>query len=307
MLKKKRLKEYIKEIDFCYIIYEKLISFYFKHFITDKGAIKRQYKKRLNRYPEYDNPVLFTDKLQWLKLNWYDQRAVEMADKYKVRTIVSDTIGEKYLNKIYGAYNSVDEIDISKLPKSFVLKGTHGSGFNIICQDKNKMNWKQELERMSKWLKQDYFWMKREWVYKDIKPKIICERYLSDKERNSSSLVDYKFYCFNGKPHFCQVIRDRGTGETIDFFNMEWEHMPFVGMRLLPNSKDKIKMPEKFDEMIFLSKKLSKGFPFVRVDFYYVNNRIYFGEMTFFPTSGMGKFDPPEWDHKLGDLLTLPK
>lgn len=300
------LKKKLKENLIIFYIYNKITEFCHEYFISSERAIKSEFRKRLGREPNLINPVLFTDKLQWLKLNWYDERATVFADKYRVRKFVSKSIGSEYLNELYGVYNRVDEIDISKLPKSFVLKGTHGSGFNIICSDKDKINWKQAKKTMKKWLLTNYYYKKREWVYKDIKPRIICEKYLSDKNTPDKGIPDYKFYCFNGVPHYCQVIKNRGTNETIDFFNMEWEHMPFTGMRLLPNSKVKIEKPGKFEEMKVLASKLSEGFPFVRVDFYYVNKQIIFGEMTFFPTSGMGRFDPPEWDRKLGELLKLP-
>src|SRR5699024_10176066 len=218
-----------------------------------------------------------------------------------------EIIGTQYLNELYAVYDDVSDIDITKIPKSFVLKGTHGSGYNLICKNKYHHDWKKEKKKMKRWLTQNYYWSKREWVYKDIKPRIVCERYLSEAENSSCGLTDYKFYCFNGVPHFCQIIRGRGGQDMIDFYNMEWEHMPFVGMRLLTNSNDQIKKPKAYNEMIDLSKMLSKGFSFVRVDCYYVDNRIYFGEMTFFPTSGMGKFNPPEWNRKLGQRLILPE
>lgn len=288
-------------------IKKKLIYLFYRFFLSDEKAIKKQFKKRLNRLPELDEPKLFTDKLQWLKLNWYDHKAVNMADKYAVRKIVAEKIGEKYLNELYDVYESVDEIEFSNLPVSFVLKGTHGSGFNIICKNKYELDWKKEKKKMKKWLSENYFWKKREWIYKDIPPRIICEKLLIEKNSGENNLADYKFYCFQGKPHYCQVIRGRGGQETIDFFNMEWEHLPFTGMRILPNSQKEIYKPKGFNTMVKLAEILAENFPFVRVDFYYVNESIIFGEMTFFPTSGMGKFEPANWDKRLGDLVVLPK
>lgn len=299
MIKKVKKNEQFKNF------YDRLKQFYYKYLISDEKLIRRQFKKRVGREVELESPINFGDKLQWLKLNWYDPLAVKCADKYEVRKIVSEKIGSEYLNDLLGVYESVEEINLDKLPKSFVLKGTHGSGFNIICKDKDSMDWELEFNKMKQWLNTNYYWSKREWVYKDIKPRIICEKYMTDDE-NTNTLADYKFYCFNGIPWYCQVIRGRGLNETIDFFDMDWNHMPFVGMRKLPNSPERIIKPEKYNEMIELAKSLSSGFPFVRVDFYYVNNRIYFGELTFFPTSGMGKFYPEEWNRKIGELLVLP-
>ncbi|MFD1362324.1 ATP-grasp fold amidoligase family protein [Lentibacillus salinarum] len=301
------IKKSIKNNDLIVLLVDKFKEFYLRYFISDEKLLNKRFKQRLGREVNLENPVKFNDKLQWLKLYWDDPLATKCADKYEVRGFIKETVGDKYLNELLGVYESVDEIGIDELPKSFVLKGTHGSGFNIVCKDKNKMDWKKEFKKMKRWLRYNYYWSKREWVYRDIKPRIICEAFLSDDMLNSTSLHDYKFYCFNGIPYYCQVIKGRDNNETIDFFNMNWEHMPFTGMRPLANSKEKIEQPKNYEEMILLARKLSQDFPFVRVDFYYVNNKIYFGELTFFPTSGMGQFYPPEWNRKIGNLLELPK
>lgn len=259
----------------------------------------------MGREVELINPVRFNDKLQWLKLNWYDPLAEKCADKYKVREFIMERIGSSYLNELYGVYNSVREIDIKKLPNSFVLKATHGSGDNIICKDKNRLNWSKCKRKMERWLKKNIYWRTREWVYKDIKPRIICEKLLED-DNQKDGLTDYKFYCFHGEPKYCQVIKDRSAGGTIDFFDTDWNHMEFTGLQNLPNSQTPIPRPEKLEEMLDISKKLSEPFPFVRVDLYYVNKKIYFGELTFFPKSGFGSFYPPKWNKKIGDLLELP-
>lgn len=284
--------------------YAKLRYTYFK-MLTDKSFIQKYYFKHIGQEVDLINPIEYSEKLQWLKLNWYDSYAIKCADKYEVRSIISQKVGSKYLNELYAVYNSVDEIDISKLPKSFVLKATHSSGYNFVCENKNLVDWQMKFKELKKWLNHNYFWETREWVYKDIKPRIICEKYLSESEE-VTSLTDYKIYCFNGEPMYCQVIRDRGSGGTIDFFDKEWNHMEFTGLQRLPHSSEKIEKPKKYKEMLEISKTLSKDFPFVRVDFYYVNEEIFFGELTFFPRSGFGTFDPPEWNARIGNLLQLP-
>ena len=286
--------------------YDSIREIYLQYLTSDEKLIKNRYKKRLGREVELKNPVRFNDKLQWLKLNWYDPIAARCADKYEVREIIKEKIGESYLNELIAVYESVEDIDLDKLPSQFVLKATHGSGCNIICKNKSAMRWNEEFKKMRRWLRKNYYLHNREWIYKNIKPRIICEKYLSEKE-DQNSLTDYKFFCFNGEPIYCQVIRDRGKNETIDFYDTEWNHMPFNGLRELPMSTTKYDKPNKYDEMIKLAKILAEGFPFVRVDFYYVNDRIIFGELTFFPLSGMGKFTPDEWDYKLGELLQLPE
>jgi hypothetical protein len=301
-----KTKEIFKKNESIVKTYDKFKEFYYRHIISDEQLIRKRFKKRLGREVDLENPIKFNDKLQWLKLNWHDAIATKCADKYEVREIVKEKIGEEYLNEIIGVYESVDEINIDELPKKFVLKGTHGSGFNIICKDKSKMNWDEEFKKMRRWLRTNYYLQNREWVYKDIKPRIICEKYLTDGE-SQNSLIDYKFFCFNGEPTYCQVIRGRGENETIDFYDTEWNHMTFNGLRELPMSTTKYEKPKKYEKMIALAKELAGDFPFVRVDFYYVQDEIIFGELTFFPLSGMGKFTPDEWDFKLGELLKLPE
>lgn len=286
-------------------LYDKVRNNYYKYMLSDKDFIKKYFKKQNSREVNLTNPVEFTDKLQWLKLNWYDPVATQCADKFEVREYITKRVGAEYLNELYGVYESLEDIKIEELPKSFVLKATHSSGQNIVCEDKTLVDWELSFKKMRNWLKTNYFWSTREWVYKGIKPRIICEQYLTDEE-NLHGLTDYKIYCFNGKPTYCQVIKERGSNGSIDFFDTQWNHMEFTGLQNMPRSIEEIKKPEKYDEMLRVSQELSKSFPFVRVDFYYVNNKIYFGELTFFPGSGFGTFDPPVWNERMGNLLKLP-
>jgi len=278
---------------------------YYKYCFTNEAFLKKYFKIHTGRELNLKEPIEFNDKLQWLKLYWYDSFATKCADKFEVRNIVKQKVGHEVLNELYGVYESVDDINISKLPDSFVMKATHSSGYNFVCKDKNKVNWDSKLKELNKWLKLNYYWHTRELVYKDIKPRIICERYLSEVE-GLTSLTDYKIYCFNGKPTYCQVIKDRNSGGTIDFFDTEWNHMEFTGLQKMPNAVEKIEKPVNYDEMLGVAKELSKDFPFVRVDFYNVDSKIYFGELTFFPRSGFGEFFPHEWNKRIGNLLELP-
>ncbi|SDW42787.1 TupA-like ATPgrasp [Marinococcus luteus] len=286
------------------LIYRKYKYFISSNFYSDEKFIKKQFKKRVGRKVNLDHPVEFNDKLQWLKLYKREPLAVKCADKLEVRSFVEAKIGKKYLNDVYAIYESVEEISFEELPKSFVLKGTHGSGFNIVCKNKYKLNWKNEQKKMKQWLKTNYYWLNREWVYKDIKPKIICEKYIEDEEEKAA-LTDYKFFCFNGNTKYCQVIRGRGNEESIDFYDINWNHMPFTGLRPLPNAKKNYDKPEKFEEMVNLANKLSSPFIFVRVDFYYIKGEIIFGELTFFPESGYGSFYPKKWNRIIGEMLRL--
>lgn len=303
---KEFFKRHYKLYYFLVSLYDFALEKYCSFILNPEKVVIKRYKKRLGEYPDLMNPKTFNEKIQWLKLNWYDPYAIKCADKYGVRKVIKEKIGSGYLNDLIAVYDKVEDIDLDKLPESFVLKGTHGSGFNIICKNKSNMNWNKEFLKMQRWLRTKYYVKNGEWVYKGIKPRIICEAFIED-ETQKYGLTDYKFYCFNGEPTFCQVIKDRNKGGTIDFFDMDWNHMEFRGLQNLPNSSDKIDKPEALQEMIDIAKKLSDPFPFVRVDFYYVNKKVYFGEMTFFPRSGFGTFIPYKWNEIIGNKLKLPK
>lgn len=277
---------------------------YYRVFFDDTTMVRHIYKKRFGKNPDLHNPKSFAEKIQWLKLNWYDELAVQCADKYLVREYVANTVGEKYLNSLYGVYNDIDSIDFQSLPDTFVIKGTHGSHFNIICHDKSLLNWKKEKEKLQRWSKINYYWQNREWVYRDLKPRFVVEKLLND--HTGSSLTDYKLFCFGGEPAFCQVIRNRGDNESIDFYDLDWNHLPFTGLRRIPFADSNIPKPEHYEEMIDLAKRLSTPFPFVRVDLYNIDGNIVFGELTFFPQSGLGCFTPEEYDNQISDLLILP-
>lgn len=299
------LKKRLKQSKF----YKKLRKYYFSFYakmVSEEDYIRNRFKRNLNRDLNLENPIYFNDKLQWLKLYWRDPLASQCADKYRVREIVQERIGEGYLNKLYGVYDSVDEIDIEELPKSFVLKGTHGSGFNIICKDKNKMDWEAEFRKMRQWLKKDYSLLNQEWVYKDIKPRIICEKYI--EQGDGKELRDYRFFCFNGEVKFITVdlsiTNKKRTRRNL--YDLNWN---LIDAEITyPNEKKiKVEKPEKLDEMIKISEKLSKDFPHARVDLYNIEGNILFGEITFFHQSGLGIVRPLDFEKKMGSWLHLPK
>lgn len=298
-----RLSKYLDVIYAIKRIEDKYKEFCYRR-LPDEEFIKKKFKKRFGREPELENPKGYNDKLQWLKLNWYDPLAVKCADKYGVREYVAEKIGAQYLNQLYGVYESVDEIDLEELPKSFVLKATHGCGFNIICKDKTVMKWRKEYRRMRRWLKTNYFWKSREWVYKDIKPRIVCERFLEDK--GTGQLLDYKIFCFEGEPKIIQVDFDRFKNHRRNLYDLDWNLLD-VEIKYPRDNSVIIEKPDKLELLLDLSRKLSREFPHVRVDFYYVEGKIYFGELTFFHASGTGKFKPEEFDYVMGDWLKLPE
>lgn len=285
--------------------YDKVKAFYYRHLMSDEMMIRRRFKKRLGRELNLEDPIKFNDKLQWLKLYWYDPLATKCADKYEVRKIIKEKIGEEYLNELIAVYESVNEIDIDKLPDRFVLKVTNGSGYNVICEDKSKTDWKVEFKTLRRWLRTKYHTYNGEWVYRDVKPRIICEKFL--EQNDGDELRDYRFFCFNGVPKFVTVdfsITDKKKTRR-NLYTLGWELMD-AGISYPRELDIEVNKPEKLEEMIELSKKLSSGFPHARVDFYYIDNKIIFGEITFFHQSGVGKIYPEEFEIQMGSWLELP-
>lgn len=272
--------------------------------IPDKLYLRLVYKLYMGDIIDFDNPRTFQEKLQWLKVN--DRNAIysQMVDKVGAKDYVANLVGEEYIIPTLAVYNSVEEIDFESLPNQFVLKTTHDSQSAIICVDKSNFDKINALKRFKKKLKTQYYWLSREYPYRDVKPRILAEKYMG--ELGAKDMVDYKFFCFNGQPKYCQVIKDRSTQETIDFFDENWQHQEFYG--LTPGIKQSlvpIPKPKNYDKMLEIAQVLSQDIPFVRVDLYNVNGKIYFGEMTFFPNGGFGTFTPKEWNLKLGDLLDI--
>lgn len=253
------------------------------------------------------NPVLFTEKLQWLKLYNRKPEYTTMVDKITAKEYAANIIGEEYIIPTLQVYDSVDDINLNELPSEFVIKTSHGGGSCgvIVCQDKHELILDELKRKLREALKQDCYAHTREWPYKNVKRRILAEQIIQSKD--GSELFDYKFFCFNGIPLYCQVIRDRNSTETIDFYDTEWNHQDFVGLNpAARNGLTPVARPDDLNEMLDICRKLSRNIPFVRIDLYNVDGRIYFGEITFYPRTGIGAFAPAEWDKTLGDMLQLP-
>ena len=275
-------------------------------FIPDKLYLTILYYRYFHRLINWRNPKTFNEKLQWLKL--YDRRPeyTTYVDKYKVRDYIAKTIGEIYLIPLLGVWNSPDEIDFENLPNQFVLKCNHNSGLGMcICKDKSKLDIEKVKRELRKGLEEDYYLAWREWSYKNVPRKIIAETYMVDNTE-LSSLRDYKFMCFDGKVKCSFVCSDRNTkkGLHVTFFDTDWNVLPFE--RHYPARKDGLPKPKNYDEMVILAEKLSNSIPFVRVDFYEINGKVYFGELTFYPGSGFEEFTPYSADEWLGSFIKLP-
>lgn len=279
-------------------------------FIPDRIMVHLQYRIHSGRKLNLKNPTRYTEKIQHYKLNYRNPMMLRCTDKYEVRNAVAEMGAGNYLVPLYGVYDSVDNINFESLPNQFVAKTSDGGGGQqvYICRDKTSTDKKCFFKVLNEWMsvhrKQKS--LGREWAYENgFKRKIIIEKLLTDGKH--MDIPDYKFWCFNGKPEFCQVIGNRTTGETIDFFDLNWNHMPFVGLN--PACVNDVTMPEKpaqFEEMKEVVAILARRFPFVRVDLYNANGKVYFGELTFYPASGYGRFVPDEWDARIGDMLELP-
>ncbi len=269
---------------------------------SDIHVINKWYRKHCGRLPDLEHPQRFSEKQQWYKLNDKNILKAKCADKYDVREYVAEQGLAHLLNEVYGIYDNVRDIDVDALPEQFVLKATHGSGFNLIVKEKSKINWKIWKRIMQSWLYQDIYWSGREWVYRDLKHRIIAEKYLEDE---TGELRDYKFFCFHGVPRFMQLEVGRYSGEnTRNFYDMDWNLLPF-GKELPHDPSLKVDRPYAFEEMQKIAAALSKPFTFVRVDLYQVNGSVYFGELTFFPASGAPDFVPDEYDKIVGDMWDI--
>ncbi len=272
--------------------------------LSDEKYLKKVFKLRMGKELNLDNPKTFNEKLQWLKLYNRNPEYTVMVDKYLARDYVENIIGKEYLIPLLGVWDSPDEIDFDALPDQFVLKCNHNSGVGMcICKDKSKLDIEKVKQELAKGLKQDYYLEHREWTYKDVPRKIIAEKYMTDK---SGGLIDYKFFCFNGIADCVMVCLDRHLGDTkFYFFDKSWQ-LKRLNVRGKNAPKDfTVNKPECMDKMFELAEKLSKGLPFVRVDLYECNNKIYFGELTFFPDSGFDANILAETDLYFGNIINL--
>lgn len=272
-------------------------------FISDEPYLKLMYWANTGKKLNLDNPRTFNEKLQWLKLHDCKPEYSTMVDKYEAKKWVASRIGEEYVIPTLGVWDSFDEIEFDKLPNQFVLKCTHDSGGLVICKDKNRLDIKKAKRKIESSLKRNYFVVGREYPYKNVKPRIIAEQYMEDM--TTKELRDYKIFTFDGIAKALFIVSNRQNGKTsADYFDINFKHLDFTWG--YPHSKVKPLKPECFDEMVKAAEILAKGTVELRVDFYEVNGKAYFGEMTFFDGSGFDRFDPDEWDNKFGEMIKLP-
>lgn len=274
--------------------------------LDDEKYLKRKFRAVMGRELDLENPKTFNEKLQWLKLYNRKPEYTMMVDKVLVRDYIASTIGEEYLIPLLGVWDDPDEIDFDKLPDQFVLKCNHNSGLGMcICKDKSKLDIEKVRSELRKGLKQDYYLTGREWPYKDVPRKILCEKYMDDG--SGKGLADYKFYCFDGNVKLVGIFQDRNalSSTTADYFSRDYKWQEILWG--YPHAEVPPEKPKEFEDMVKLAEVLSEGFCEIRVDLYLCGGQIYFGELTFFDGSGYDRITPEEWDTTLGDWITLPK
>lgn len=275
------------------------------HEMKDEEYLKRIFLYKMGYELDLNCPTTFNEKLQWLKIHDRHPEYTTMVDKYAVKDYVTKRIGAEYVIPTLGVWNHFEEINFDKLPNQFVLKCTHDSGGLVICLDKSTLDKKAAKKKLERCLKRNYYYSSREWPYKDVHPRLIAEKYIEDSA--TDGLLDYKFYCFHGEPRFLYVSEGLGGDHSLakmNFVNLEWKITPFQR----PDFMEFEEMPAKpagFDKMIELSAVLSQGIPFLRVDWYSVNQQVYFSELTFSPGGGFTPFSPYEWERKIGDWIRI--
>lgn len=273
----------------------------------DKLYLRLFYFLQMGKRLDIENPKTFNEKLQWLKLYNRKPEYTKMVDKCAVKEYVASKIGKEYIIPTLGVWESPEEINWDTLPKQFVLKTTHGGGGCgvIVCKDKSTFDINKAAKILKKSLRSDIYVNLREWPYKNVHKRIIVDKYMVDE--SGVELKDYKFFCFNGRVQCYKVDFDRFISHRANYYNRESQLLPFGEVASPADYSRVYEKPINIDKMIQLAEVLAKDIPFARIDFYNINGKIYFGEITFFPAGGVGKFEPEEWDMRLGSLLVLPK
>ena len=274
----------------------------FARFYDDRTFLERMYFFKMGKKLNLDSPQTFNEKMQWLKLHDRKPEYTAMVDKFAAKEYVAGVIGQEHIIPTIGVWDRPEDIDWESLPQQFVLKVTHDSGGLVVCTDKSSLDKEAAVRQLRSALKTDYYIGSREWPYKDVPKRIIAEQYIGD------NLTDYKVMCFGYSRKVILVCRDRfsSSGLTEDFFDEQWNHLD-VKRPDHPNAAKAIERPSELEEMLALADKLSVGIPFIRVDFYTANGKVYFGELTLYPASGMTPFVPDSIDKEWGGWITLPE
>lgn len=272
---------------------------------SDEFFLKLQFKQRMGHSLNLKDPRTFNEKLNWLKIYYRKPEMSKLVDKYEVKKIVSNKIGSEHVIPTYGVWKNFDDISFDELPNQFVLKTTHDGGGVVVCTNKATFDIDKAKKKLNRHLKTNHYNYSREWPYKNVEPRILAEEYMVDPV--DSELRDYKFFCFNGEPKALFIASDRqkaGDEVKFDYFDVEFNRLDIKQSH--PNSNLQFQKPKTFEEMKANARILAKGFPHVRIDFYEVNGRMFFGEITFFHYAGLTPFYPEKWDYIFGNYIKLP-
>lgn len=272
--------------------------------IPDRIYLQIVYFRHFKKFIDFDNPKTFNEKIQWLKLNYRKEEYTNLVDKYRVKQYITKLIGEEYVIPTLGVWKNVDDIDFKSLPEKFVLKCNNDSGGIVICKNKKDFDEVKAKSFLKERLKNNGYWYRREWPYKNVKPCIIAEKYMEDSI--SKDLKDYKFFCFNGSMEFFDIDIDRFIEHRSNYYDRNGNFLPFGKTYCPPDYTKKIEMPKNLDKMIELAETISHNTVLSRIDFYEIDGQVYFGEITFYPGSGFSPFTDEKWDYKLGDMIDLP-
>lgn len=274
--------------------------------MSDETFLKFLFRVNLGYSLDLKNPKTFNQKMQWLKLNNLHPEYSRVVDKYEVRSYIKEILGEDYLIPLLGVWDNADDIDFSKLPKQFVLKCTHNSGGVIVCRDKDQLDKKQAIDKLNRLLKKKYYMQGREYPYKSVKPRIVCEKFMDDGSGDLPK--DYKFLCFNGEPQNVMLCSDRKNGHAdYFFFDREWKFLPYNKVDAERPADFTLPKPTRIDEMWEIAKRLAGPYVVSRIDFYEIKGKVYFGEITLFPAGGMDRDITREVDDLWGTQIVLPK
>ncbi len=276
------------------------------HWMSDSSFAHISYWLRFGKKLNLKNPILFNEKIQWLKLNDRRQEYIKMVDKIAMKELVSEYVGSQYTIPTLGVWNSVDDINWDILPKQFVIKWNHDSGSIVICRDKDSFDRESAIKKLRYGEKNNGYWYGREWPYKGVQPKLLAEPYLEDG--TTKDLRDYKVFAFNGEVKLFLVASDRqkkGESVKFDYFDTDGNHLDIINDH--PQAQIPPALPSSFRQMIKMSEKISEGYPHLRVDFYEVDGNVYIGEFTLYHGSGLMSFKPDEWNAVMGDWITLPE
>lgn len=271
-------------------------------FLPPRVYIQRTYRAKLGESVNLKNPVKFNEKLQWLKLNYRNPILTRMVDKAEAKNVVKERLGIDKSVPTAEIFDNAEQIRLDGMPRALALKATHGSGWNIISRDKGDLREQEVQSYFRYWLGKSYYLYSKEWAYKNVIPRVICEPLLIDE--GGGLPKDYKIFCFGGEPRFIQVDCDRFTKHKRDFYNVSWQKQPFSFA--YPSSNVDINAPALLGEMLNLAGKISSGLPFLRVDQYLIDGQVYIGELTAYPENGLGVFSDELWNRKFGELLELP-